>query len=434
MKDGALPGSQERSDTQTDKATSSLRGLGNTQTTRQIQDRQNGGPIVPQSGKQQEISSDTASGGTEKSGSCRAVVNFAYAALPEWLHMVAVLSLIFGGCCANVFALEAIVKKSPGSGTLITCVQFILTSLFTLSSHLDLSRGLRHFYLKPRAIPFKTWVIYTAFFLTINVLNNKAFEYKISVPLHIILRSAGPVATLAVGYVSGRRYTERQILAVALLFLGVVQAAVADAQAKGAEIRMMSIGESSTSEFFTGFGILYLALVLSAIMGVFTDKTYAKYGRTHTEENLFYSHSLSLPFFLFRWADLRVQSQALLASPPLTTFAFDNGRRPGMQWFHTAMARTPVQLVFLLMNATTQYLCIRGVNQLSAQSSSLTVSIVLNMRKLVSLLFSIWLFGNRLAPGVLVGAAVVFIGGAVYALPSQRSIPPSIRKENKKEM
>lgn len=72
----------------------------------------------------------------------------------------------------------------------------------------------------------------------------------------------------------------------------------------------------------------------------------------------------------------------------------------------------------LVLNALTQYLCISGVNQLSSLSSSLTVGIVLNIRKLVSLLLSICLFGNDLPVGVLVGAAVVFVGGAMYALPN----------------
>lgn len=69
----------------------------------------------------------------------------------------------------------------------------------------------------------------------------------------------------------------------------------------------------------------------------------------------------------------------------------------------------------LLLNSVTQLACIRGVNLLAAESSALTVTIVLNVRKLVSLFLSIWLFGNELAPGVVLGAAVVFGSGLLYA-------------------
>ena len=80
----------------------------------------------------------------------------------------------------------------------------------------------------------------------------------------------------------------------------------------------------------------------------------------------------------------------------------------------------PRQVLFLVLNALTQYVCIRGVNILGSVSSALTVTIVLNIRKLVSLLLSMWLFGHTLSPGVLAGASVVFIGGFLYATESQR--------------
>lgn len=71
-------------------------------------------------------------------------------------------------------------------------------------------------------------------------------------------------------------------------------------------------------------------------------------------------------------------------------------------------------------NALTQYICIRGVNLLSARTSALGVTIALNVRKLISLFLSIWLFGNELPPGVLVGAAIVFGSAGVWAVEGQR--------------
>lgn len=80
----------------------------------------------------------------------------------------------------------------------------------------------------------------------------------------------------------------------------------------------------------------------------------------------------------------------------------------------------PRQVLFLLLNSLTQYVCIRGVNILGSISSALTVTIVLNIRKLVSLLLSIWLFGNTLSSGVMAGATVVFAGAFLYGFESQR--------------
>lgn len=221
---------------------------------------------------------------------------------------------------------------------------------------------------------------------------------------------------MSVGYFYGRRYTVRQVLAVALLFIGVVQAAAADALQKGKSLTLSAEGASATSSM-VGFGLLFLALMLSAVMGVFTDRTYAKYGREHWMENLFYSHTLSLPVFLLYWNDVKAQAQSLASSPSfLTTIPDKNVPSPVL----VLIGRIPIQLVWLLVNAVTQYVCIRGVNLLSARSSSLTVTIVLNVRKVVSLLLSIWIFGNRLSLGVLSGAALVFLGGGLYSLPSRR--------------
>jgi solute carrier family 35 (UDP-xylose/UDP-N-acetylglucosamine transporter), member B4 len=354
-----------------------------------------------------------------------------HATAPEWSRVMTIASLIFGGCCANVYALEAIVKESPSSGILITCTQFLLTSMLSLISHLDFSRGLKHFYLKPRGIPFQRWLVYTSIFLTINVLNNKAFDYEISIPLHIILRSAGPIASMAVGYVAGKRYSKIQVLAVGLLFLGIVQAAVADLKSKGAQIDVLVSASRPSSNSLAGFGLLYLSMLLTAILGLYTDRTYATYGRDHWNENLFYSHTLSLPFFLTRWRDLSIQAQALSASPPMAVFMAGSHQSALPNFLHQLMARTPIQLPLLLLNGLTQYLCIRGVNVLAAQSSSLTVTMVLSGRKCVSLILSIWLFGNRLAPGVLFGAFVVFVGGGLYALPAKKPVPVQSQRSKK---
>lgn len=64
------------------------------------------------------------------------------------------------------------------------------------------------------------------------MLNNFAFGYNISVPVHIILRSGGSITTMLVGYIWGTRYTRVQVLSVAMLTIGVILSAMTDAQSK----------------------------------------------------------------------------------------------------------------------------------------------------------------------------------------------------------
>ncbi|KAG5985229.1 hypothetical protein E4U55_000052 [Claviceps digitariae] len=141
-----------------------------------------------------------------------------------------VLSLIFGGCCSNVYALETIIKFEPSSGTLLTFVQFSFVAITGYISQFDKSRP--PFFIAPARVPLKRWLVNIVLFFTINVLNNHAFSYDISVPVHIILRSGGSITTMIAGYLYGKKYSRIQALAVMLLSSGVILAAWSDAQEK----------------------------------------------------------------------------------------------------------------------------------------------------------------------------------------------------------
>lgn len=179
-----------------------------------------------------------------------------------------------------------------------------------------------------------------------------------------------------------------------------------------------------TSSFTVGLAILFLAQVLSSIMGLYTEETYRTYG-PQWKENLFYSHLLSLPLFLPFFPSLVKQLLKLANSPPVAlhraALVVPHVRLSDGMQRSLARVHIPSQLFYLVLNVLTQYGCIRGVNLLAAMSSALTVTIVLNIRKLLSLLLSIWLFGNRLAAGTLLGAGIVFFAGALYSLDGRRN-------------
>jgi UDP-xylose/UDP-N-acetylglucosamine transporter B4 len=187
------------------------------------------------------------------------------------------------------------------------------------------------------------------------------------------------------------------------------------------------------STFGTGLIILFVAQILSAIMGLYTEETYKKYG-PQWKENLFYSHLLSLPLFLPFAPSLISQFSRLAHSPPLVLPGFGGSVDVDGQVATPGGLRVPSQLAYLVINVLTQYACIRGVNLLAAASTALTVTIVLNIRKLVSLLLSIWLFGNRLAAGTMLGAFVVFGAGGLYSLDSGKKARPQQQKKEDDEI
>ena len=168
---------------------------------------------------------------------------------------------------------------------------------------------------------------------------------------------------------------------------------------------------TSDSSYALGLAVLLVAQILSAFMGIWIQDTYAQYGN-HWDENLFYSHLFSLPLFLPLQPMLATQYRRLLNSPPLLLSPAVASLVPLPA--QKVLSKLPRSIFNLALNSATQLVCITGVNLLGAKSSAVTVTIVLNVRKLVSFMLSVWIFGNTLSTRMILGAVLVFGAGALY--------------------
>jgi UDP-xylose/UDP-N-acetylglucosamine transporter B4 len=116
-------------------------------------------------------------------------------------------------------------------------------------------------------------------------------------PLHIIFRSSGVCVALILGYfVQGTIYSFRQIFGVLLVTLGILATTMASSSSNISSTL-------SSSSYFIGVGLLTLAVFTSAFLGLLQQHTYGKYGG-HWREGLFYTHTLSLPFFLLFYKEI----------------------------------------------------------------------------------------------------------------------------------
>lgn len=114
-------------------------------------------------------------------------------------------------------------------GLLITFFQFVFTAIAAYPSQLSIGDP---YTVKPPKVPLQRWAFIAAMFFSINMLNNWAFAFSISVPVHIILRSFGSVTTMLMGVIRGKRYSMLQVLSVVLLTFGVLVSAWADSESK----------------------------------------------------------------------------------------------------------------------------------------------------------------------------------------------------------
>ncbi len=146
--------------------------------------------------------------------------------------------------CSKMLVLDlqlqfTLVRTKILTGLTITFIQFVVTAFISYISY-NLPRRKR----STLPIPRMRWVPQVLLFFTVNLMNNMAFGYNISVPVHIILRSGGSVLTMVVGFLWGKRYAKGQILGVVILTVGVIMAAMADAQSKVCTARTFYSGLS----------------------------------------------------------------------------------------------------------------------------------------------------------------------------------------------
>lgn len=140
--------------------------------------------------------------------------------------------------------------------------------------------------------------------------------------------------------------------------------------------------------------MLIASLFATAILGILQERTYSIYGPCW-REGVFYTHLLSLPIFIFLRNDVIQGFESLSASS----------------------RGSPVSLpyIFLAMNLLTQVVCVSGVNKLTSATSSVSTSVVLTVRKAISLCLSIWYFGSDWNYSLVFGAGIVFIGSLTYS-------------------
>ncbi|SJX60950.1 related to YEA4-uridine diphosphate-N-acetylglucosamine [Sporisorium reilianum f. sp. reilianum] len=388
---------------------------------------------------------------------------------PEWLL---ILSLIFGGCCSNAYTLELATRQLPSAGTLITFAQFVVTTLSTLPHFVRLSTRLPCVRLRPRAVPLYRWIVQVAFYLTTSLLNNMAFAYDVPMPVHIVFRSGGLVINMILGWaVQGRHYSGLQVGSVVLVTVGVVSSTLYSSAGSGE----VDVG-ADASEYATGVLLLFSALVLTGFMGLWQEHTFKQYGNQNWRESLFYSHLLSLPIFALRPTSLirdihhanattpwwfgfgpppisssstahhapQTLLHRLTALFPITTPAaarkdttreriFDLTLLPPLTHIASFLPANkglwiPSFYPPLALNVATQLLCINGVNRLTSKVSSLSVTLVLVVRKALSLLVSVMVVERSSGSvGLWCGAAAVLAGTVGYSV----SKPVAVRVEGK---
>ncbi len=242
-------------------------------------------------------------------------------------------------------------------------------------------------------------------FFIVSVCNNYAFDFNIPMPLHMIFRAGSLIANMVMGIIIlNKRYDFSKYLSVLMITFGIIICTiVSGSNVESTQKNLDAVEESSFSVFFwwtVGIALLTVALFISARMGIYQEVLYKRYGK-YPDEALFYTHLLPLPGFLILYKNIWEHTLIATSSEPFT--------------IPIANIDIPLLWIYLIGNVLTQYLCISSVYVLTTECASLTVTLVVTLRKFVSLLFSIVYFRNPFTVYHWVGTTLVFTGTLIFA-------------------
>ncbi|KAJ1306579.1 hypothetical protein OPQ81_007579 [Rhizoctonia solani] len=329
---------------------------------------------------------------------------------PGLFDFVAAVSLVFAGCCTNAWTLERVLNETPSIGTTLSFLQMLFITAQSLPSVLQWDTpswsSVPLPLLKPRKIPLSVWMLQVVLVSTIAILNNLTFRYKLPLSIQIILRSAGLIVSMTLGYLfASKRYNKTQLLAALIVTTGVITTTTSKAPS-------VSSHQADAKEYVLGVSCLALSLLGSGVLGLYQERTFAKYG-PHWKEGVFYNHAMSIPIISLMWSEIAGGWRSL------TTPSSSHATFYGLSGLHAVLA----------FNIITQAACVRGVNNLTSQVSSVTTNLVLTARKAASLCLSIWWFGSGISARLAIGATCVFAGTVLYAQASSSSNPTATSEQ-----
>uniref|UniRef100_A0A0N5AP16 UAA transporter n=1 Tax=Syphacia muris TaxID=451379 RepID=A0A0N5AP16_9BILA len=297
-----------------------------------------------------------------------------------------------GGCIGSMYFVESIATEHPGAMNLLTFSTFLFISLEGLIF-------ITKFFTVPNRIPLRGYLPTMIMFFFVNVVNNQALNFHVPVPLHIIFRSGSLLASLLMTKLLQRKqYSLRKYVSVIMITIGIVLCTLATSKLQKSDWISSDEAFKHYKEWLIGITMLIVALIASAYLAICQEQMYRTYGK-HTREAMFYVHAISLPFFSLMSSDIIKYIRIFSASSPVHFLTFE----------------IPHMWILLIAACFLQWVCIRFVYLMNAELESLTVTLVVTLRKFLSLIISIVWFKNPFTLTHWFGAFFVFSGTLLFA-------------------
>lgn len=350
---------------------------------------------------------------------------FAMSVRPLLLERVpAFIGFTVSGCCSNVITFEKLIHYSSEITTLITFSQYLFifgcvslylrhTSYWTKRKEIEEQKRSKEKDLDAASGFGYQFFIPVLSQVVTGYLGNLVFHFDLSMPTHIIFRSSGTAMTLLLGWAFwGKHYSFEKIVGSSLIAVGTVVFTLDTRSASDAAAEAVVDGASNGdgSKKITrmiGISILLLTTIIGSVTSLCKEQWYQSGSggrRPEWKEVLYYNYFYGLIIYVLLLPQVASEFgklRAAIAGAPDTS-----------QIGYTAAT--------FLMNWITQLCCILGVNALVFRISALSLTIVLLVRRFLSLMLSIYFFDNPVSFVGYVGAACVFAGAITYSFGGSR--------------
>lgn len=173
-------------------------------------------------------------------------------------------------------------RIDPGCGPMVTFLQFVAVTLFSISSQIQKKSSFPFLGFKKRNVPMLVYIVMVIFFASSSVINNLAFAYHISVPLNTIFRSSSMVCNVIISFlVFRKKYSFMQIISVLLVTIGVTVVTLKESEEK---VELVDLHNTQ----MTGILLLFCGLLISSALGVVQEWSRDKYGGNSAENQFYY--------------------------------------------------------------------------------------------------------------------------------------------------
>eukprot|EP00930_Biecheleria_cincta_P049478 TRINITY_DN34678_c0_g1_i1.p1 TRINITY_DN34678_c0_g1~~TRINITY_DN34678_c0_g1_i1.p1 ORF type:complete len:399 (-),score=51.67 TRINITY_DN34678_c0_g1_i1:41-1237(-) len=342
------------------------------------------------------------------------------------------VGMIFAGCMLNVITTEYVLKGDPLAGNLLTLTEIAMVLVQKVPKRLS---TVHKYGFKPFVTPLTSHVQFTVLWSLMSVLANFAFAYKISIPIFTLIRSCNMIATVVLGWLCFKqRYTCIQLLCVVVVSVGIFLASLGEAMTlkKGvssgsctscsqpsppnsdAQLAGETEQEDELAIWLVGIGILAFVQLVQGLLGHIQSRFYKIYSNLASKDDLidefmFTSQIVALSPFLFMRNDIGAAAEGALNSDLVLGFC-------------------PSRIAWIILGSIAQSVCLRGVFKTSAVVSPLTLTIVLSVRKFLTVIFSVLWFDNPWSHWHSIATLLIFGGVFAYS-----QAPDPAAKSNKVE-